>query len=240
MSTRLIIDYVSDIACAWCVVGLYSLERALRAFPDVEPEFRFHPFELDASIGMEGENLLDHIADKYEIPAEEVREGLAALTARGAEVGFAFNFSDASRVWNTFDAHRLLHWSADPAGLKGPAGSKVQGGSAGPGGLADKTLALEKALYAAYFTDNRNVADIAVLADAARKAGLDGDAAVTVLESGAYRDDVRQAMRVWRERGVTAVPTIRLQDKLTITCAQTVQAFERSIRAALQGAGVSL
>ena len=233
MKRTLTIEYVSDIACAWCVVGLYSLERALRAFPDVAPVFRFHPFELDASIGMEGENLLEHIVAKYEVPAEEVREGLAALTARGAEVGFAFNFSDASRVWNTFDAHRLLHWSADLAGTAEPDGR------AGPG-AADTTLALEKALYAAYFTDNRNVADIAVLADAARKAGLDRNEAVRMLESDAYRDEVRHAMRLWRERGVTAVPTIRLQERLTITCAQTVQAFERSIRAALEGQSVSL
>lgn len=235
MSTNLVIDYVSDIACAWCAVGLYSLERALQAFPGVTAEFRFHPFELDGSIGFDGENLLEHIAEKYDAPADEVRESLGTLTARGAEVGFTFNFSDASRVRNTFDAHRLLHWSA---ALKDSAGSGGPDGPGGPGGT-DKTLALEKTLYAAYFTENRNVADPAVLVEAAIKAGLDGSDAAAVLASGIYRDEVRGAMRLWRERGVTAVPTIRLQDRLTITAAQTVQSFERSIRSVLEGAPVA-
>lgn len=249
MQQTLGIDFVSDIACAWCAVGLYSLERALQAFPGVVAEFRFHPYELDSAVGPEGANLIDHIMEKYEVPAEEVEESLKTLTERGAEVGFSFMFTPQSRIWNTFDAHRLLFWAAGGAGTQdtaqrrgtaeteGAAGASQTSGPTGAPGPA-AALALEKALYAAYFTENSNVGDFGVLATAAGRAGLDRKEALRVLESGRYADELRRELALWRERGVTVVPTIRLNDRMTVTCAQTVSGFERTVRAALEGSPV--
>lgn len=213
MSQTLTIDFISDIACPWCVIGLYSLEKALTAIPDAVPLFKLHPYELDASVGTGGDNLFEHISVKYDIPEEEAREGFAQITARGAELGFIFNFTDQSRVWNTFDAHRILHWAEE----KG------------------KALPMKKALFTAYFTHNQNPGDYGVLRLLAEENGLDGREALRILESGTYADEVRQAMAFWKNHGVSAVPTIRLMERQTFTGAQTVAAFEQNIRSLLEG-----
>ena len=235
MQQRLVIDYVSDIACAWCVVGLYSLERALAAFPGVTAEFRFHPYELDPTVGPEGANLIDHIVEKYEVSAEEVAGSLKTLTDRGAEVGFTFTFTPQTRIWNTFAAHRLLHW----AGVTDRAAGEAAMEGAGQAAVTPHAPALEKALYAAYFTENSNVADFSVLSAAAEGVGLDRREALRVLESGLYAEEVRAELALWREHGVNVVPTIRLNDRMTIASAQTVSGYERSLRALFEGASVA-
>lgn len=213
MRQTLSIDFISDIACPWCVVGLYSLEKALQAFPGVRAEFRLHPYELDPSTSSEGENIFEHIARKYDIPAQEARQGLQEIAKRGAEVGFQFNFNDESRTWNTFDAHRILHWAEE------------QG----------KALDMKKALFAAYFTHNQNPSDPALLARLAGENGLDREEALSLLASGAYAEEVREAIAFWKNQGVSAVPTIRLQGRQTFTGAQQAGVFEQAIRAALEG-----
>lgn len=213
MSQTLSIDFISDIACPWCVVGLYSLEKALQSFPGIETDFKLHPYELDPAVGPEGENLLEAIEKKYDSPPSETRKGLAQIAQRGAEVGFVFNFNDDSRTWNTFDAHRMMYWS----GLHGTA------------------LPMKKALFAAYFTHNRNPGDYELLVRLAEETGLDGKEALRMLESGAYTEEVRSELALWKERGVNVVPTIRLQGKQTFTGAQTVATFEQAIRSALSG-----
>src|SRR3982750_3071904 len=113
MSKKLKIDFVSDIACPWCAIGLGGLERALgRLDGVVEADITFHPFELNPSMVAGGENTVEHIVAKYRIPADEARTNRERIKARAAEVGFTMNTSDATRIYNTFDAHRLLAWSA--------------------------------------------------------------------------------------------------------------------------------
>lgn len=213
MTTPFVIDFVSDIVCPWCVVGLYSLEKALQDYPGIAVDFRLHPYELDQSSRREGENMLAHIERKYGIPPEEVRQGLEEITRRGAEVGFTFNFTDESMTWNTFDAHRIIHWA------------KAWG----------KDLAVKKALFTAYFTENKNPGDHQLLAGICEKLGLDHEEALRVLESGKFTDEVRQEITLWKSRGVSAVPTIRLQEKQTFTGAQTVSAFKQAIQSSLEG-----
>lgn len=211
MKPTLRIDFISDISCAWCAVGLHSLEKALGKFPEVTPQFRLHPFELSPDVSAQGENLLEHIQQKYDVSVEEARESFDQLTQRGAEVGFRFNFTGDSRVYNTFEAHRLLFWAAQ----KGP------------------DLDLEKALFKAYFTDGLNPGDHAVLTRLAGEAGLDANEAREVLHSGAFRQEVADELAHWRDKGVSVVPTIIFQERLTIPCAQTVTVFEQYIQAAL-------
>lgn len=108
------IDFVSDIACPWCAVGLSSLQLALSRLGDtVDAEIVMHPFELNPQMGEEGEDLVDHISKKYGRTPQQVAQAQDDLRQRGADVGFTFG--KRSRIYSTFDAHRLMHW----AGIKG-------------------------------------------------------------------------------------------------------------------------
>ena len=149
------IDFVSDVACPWCAVGLWSLDQALaRLGGEVPVELHFQPFELNPQLPPEGEDAIEHLSRKYGAPPEQLAKNRAALRERGAAVGFAFG--ERPRVWNTFDAHRLLHW----AGLEGGEGSRE----------------LKHALLTAYHARAENPGARDVLLRAAADAGLDAAA----------------------------------------------------------------
>ena len=209
MTKPMRIDFVSDVVCPWCVIGLKSLEAALGNASDVvTAEIHFQPFELNPDMPREGQNIAEHIAQKYGADPERSKGTRDLIRNSAAELGFAMHTGPDSRIWNTFDCHRLLHW----AGLEG------------------RQADMKMALFTAHFTDGKNLGDQRVLVDAAVSAGLDGDAARAVLESGAYIDDVRRDERFWREQGISAVPAIVIDGKYLISGGQPVAAFEKAIR----------
>jgi len=206
---QLRIDFVSDVVCPWCVIGLKSLEQALADAADVVvADIHFQPFELNPGMPPEGQNVAEHIAQKYGADPERSRGTRDLIRSTAAELGFAINSSADSRIWNTFDAHRLLHWAE----------------------LAGRQADLKLALFTAYFTDGRNVGDADVLAAACAAAGLDAGAAREVLASGRYADEVRRDEDFWREQGISAVPAIVIDRKHLITGGQPAAAFERALR----------
>ena len=203
------IDFVSDISCPWCIVGLGALEEALRRVGGlVEAEIHFQPFELNPTLPAEGQNIVEHVAQKYGASREQSAANREAIRARAAEVGFAMATTDESRIYNTFDAHRLLHWAG------------IEGGQS----------ALKHALFEAYFTRGLNPSDHEVLVAAAREAGLDADAAREVLTSGRYAEEVRAAERRWQAAGITAVPAVVIDDRYLISGGQPPAAFEKALR----------
>ena len=203
------IDFVSDVVCPWCVVGLGGLEQALAKLDgQVKADIHFQPFELNPTMGAEGEDRFEHIQRKYGSTREQMAESRAVIRDRAAAVGFTMSTGEDRRIWSTFDAHRLLHW----AGLEG------------------RQAALKHALFDAYFTDGRNISDPEVLAAAAEKAGLDGAKAREVLESGAYADEVRADEQKWRMAGVNAVPAVIINDRYLISGGQPAEAFEQALR----------
>ena len=209
MTRHLKIDFVSDVSCPWCVIGLGGLEEALRRVGDlVEADIRFRPFELNPEMPPEGQDIAEHIALKYGATPEQSAASRAAIQARAAEVGFAMASRPGSRIYNTFDAHRLLHWAA----------------------LEGRQYALKRALFEAYFTHGRSPADHDVLADAAGQAGLDVDAARDVLSSGRYAVEVRADERRWREADIHAVPAVIIDDRYMISGGQPADTFERALR----------
>ena len=209
MPTPLRIDFVSDVSCPWCAVGLKSLQQAIDKVGDeVAVELHFQPFELNPQMPPEGEDSNEHLARKYGASAEQLAQNREVLRQRGAALGFDFN--QRSRVYNTFDAHRLLHW----AGEQGPA----------------PQLALKQALLHAYFTDDRDVSSHAVLAAVAGEAGLDVDAARQVLDSDRYASEVRARERLYQGRGITAVPSVILNERHLIQGGQPVELFEQALR----------
>jgi predicted DsbA family dithiol-disulfide isomerase len=203
------IDFVSDVACPWCIIGLRGLEEALeRASDVVTPEIAFQPFELNPDMAFEGEDSLTHFAQKYGSTPDQSAANRAMIAERAAALGFTMVMSDKSRIYNTFDAHRLLHW----AGIEG------------------RQAPLKHALFEAYFTRGENTADPDVLVAAAERAGLSADEAGVALASGRYAEDVRRAEQLWRTRGINAVPAIVIDGRYLISGGQPPEAFEQAIR----------
>ncbi|HST27499.1 MAG TPA: DsbA family oxidoreductase [Rudaea sp.] len=208
---RLRIDFVSDVACPWCAIGLASLQAALaRLDGTVEADIHLQPFELNPQLLPEGEDANEHLMQKYGMGEEQLETNRAAIRERAAALGFAFNMRKGSRIYNTFDAHRLLHW----------AGSEH----------ADRALPLKQALLRAYFSYGENVADREVLARIAGTVGLNADAARRVLESGQYTDEVRAQERTYQQAGIHAVPATIVNGQYLISGGQPPEAFESALR----------
>jgi predicted DsbA family dithiol-disulfide isomerase len=214
MATPIRIDFVSDVACPWCVIGLRSLKRALEAVGDkVQAEIHFQPFELNPDMPLEGENTTEHVARKYGSNPERSAAARNAIRENGEALGFDFNYNSDSRIWNTFDAHRLIHW----AGLEG------------------RQMEMKEALFVANFTQQQATSDHDVLVEAAKAAGLDGDKARAVLTSGEYAKEVRQEQAVWRNRGINAVPSVIFNGRWMIQGGQPPRVFEQAIRQIVDG-----
>lgn len=211
MIASLRIDFVSDIACPWCAVGLASLERALERLGDeVAVELRFQPFELNPQMGPEGQDVDEHLAQKYGSTPEQQAAAREGIRQRGAAVGFSFNKEGRGRVWNTFDAHRLLHW----AGEQGPQLQRD----------------LKMALLRGYHGEGRSPADPAMLLDAAAQAGLDREQGRAVLESGRYSEAVRESERHFEQLGIHAVPSVIVNNRHLIQGGQPPEVFEQALR----------
>jgi len=204
------IDFVSDIACPWCAVGLNALERALERIGDeFAVDVHMQPFELNPTMAAEGADAVAYLSAKYGISAEQIARNQAAIRERGAAVGFAFG--PRSRVWNTFDAHRLLHW----AGAEGPPGAQ---------------RALKHALLQAYHGQGLNPGAPEVLLQAAETAGLDIVRARTVLEGGEFTEAVREAEALWQGLGIHSVPSVVINDRHLIQGGQPSEVFEQALR----------
>jgi len=218
VTQNLHIDFVSDVACPWCAIGLHSLEEALRRVgSQVAADIHFQPFELSPDMSPQGENLDQHIGRKYGADPQQLAASRDAVRQRAASVGFAFNSSATSHVYNTFDAHRLLHW----AGLQG------------------RQQQLKKILFRANFTDDANIANHEVLVALAVEAGLDAGQARDVLASGRYAAEVRAAEQLWQSRGINSVPGIVIEGKWLISGGQPPEVFEQALREIAQQAAGS-
>jgi len=209
MKQRITIDFVSDVACPWCAVGLSSLLLALKQLSDeVDADVTVHPFELNPGMRAEGEAIVDYLGKKYGRTPEQIAETQAMIRERGAQVGFTFG--QRTYVYNTFDAHRLLHWARD----------------AGEG----KQLALKLALLQAYHGDGKDPSDHAVLAEAARSVGLDEVQARALLNSTDRAEAVREEIAQYQAQGITSVPSIIFNGRYLISGGQPVETFVEAIR----------
>jgi predicted DsbA family dithiol-disulfide isomerase len=203
------IDFVSDVVCPWCAIGLKSLETALQRLQgQVNAELHFQPFELNPQMGSEGQDIAEHLGQKYGIDAQQIERNQDNIRQRGASVGFRFEMGKRSRIYNTFDAHRLLHWAA----------------------LEGRQRPLKHALLEAYFTHGKNPSDREVLVQLAADAGLDATRAREVLASGAYADDVKQRERFYLDHGIHSVPAVIVNDRHLISGGQPPEVFEQALQ----------
>jgi len=208
---RFRIDFVSDVACPWCAIGLASLKSALTKLEgSVEAEIHLQPFELNPQTPLAGEDAGEHIRHKYGIDDVQLDANRKAIRERAAPLGVAINTRAGSRVWNTFDAHRLLHWAEQQD--------------------RTKAIVLKQALFRAYFTDNENVADRDVLVRIAKETGLDGDAARRILDTNEYADEVRALEDRWQQAGIHSVPATIVNGQYLISGGQPPEVFESALR----------
>lgn len=203
-SQPLRIDIVSDVVCPWCIIGYRQLATALDATSTAH-EIHWHPFELNPDMPPEGQNLRDHVAEKYGTTPEQSEESRVRMTATGADLGFAFRFADDMRMYNTFNVHQLLHWAEQH------------------GRMHD----LKQALFAAHFTDRQNLSDDSVLADVAAEVGLDRAEALAVLEDQRFATEVRNAEDSWLRQGIRGVPAMVFNRRHLVTGAQGVENYTR-------------
>lgn len=203
------IDFVSDVSCPWCVIGLKSLEQALSTLQDtVAADIHFQPFELNANMAPEGQDIGEHIAEKYGSTPEQMAQSREAIRARGEALGFTFSMDKRGRIYNTFDAHRLLHWAE----------------------LAGRQRELKMALFDAYFTQGQDPSSHEVLLKAVADAGLDADTAAEVLSSGQYADEVRAREQFYQQNGISSVPAIIINERHLISGGQPPEVFEQALR----------
>ncbi|WP_323845414.1 DsbA family oxidoreductase [Microbulbifer magnicolonia] len=203
------IEIVSDIVCPWCVIGYLRLRRALQNYADrLLPEIHWLPFELNPQMPTEGENLREHLANKYGTTPQQSIEARQRLTDLGADVGFTFNYSDDMRMYNTFNAHQLLQWSK----------------------AYDRETELSQRLFNDFFRERKNVGNIEVLADAAAAIGLDGQEAREVLKNQTYAGAVRELEKLITSQGVSGVPLFIFNREYAISGAQEVSTFEQQLQ----------
>lgn len=211
MPTRLKIDFVSDISCPWCAIGLTALVQALAEVQDVVvADIHVQPFELNPAMPVGGQDIGEHLTQKYGSTPEQQAQIRATIAQRGADVGFAFNPDGRGRVYNTFDAHRLLHW----AGLESTT----------------QQLALKKALLVACHGQRQVMESHAVLLAAVAQAGLDVARAKAVLESDEFASDVREAEAFYTGQGIHSVPAVIINDRHLISGGQPAAVFAQALR----------
>lgn len=211
MSHSLKIDFVSDISCPWCAIGLSALEQALAKLAgEVQAELRFQPFELNPQMPVGGQDVGEHLAQKYGSTPEQQAQIRDTIRQRGADVGFSFNPGGRGRIYNTFDAHRLLHWAA----------------------LEDlaKQRALKMALLLACHSQSQNMESLEVLLRAVQEAGLELERARAILASDEFAPEVRERENFYTGQGIHSVPAVIINDRHLISGGQPVAVFEQALR----------
>jgi predicted DsbA family dithiol-disulfide isomerase len=209
MGTLMKIDFVSDVSCPWCAIGLNALEQALQRLDgEVDAHIHFQPFELNPQMGEQGQDIDEHLGEKYGATPEQSAQNREAIRARGEAVGFVFSMDKRSRIYNTFDAHRLLHWAAEEG----------------------RQRELKHALFKAYFTEGENPSSHEVLVRLAGEAGLDQEKARAILASDAFAQETREQERFYLDQGIHSVPAVIVNDRYLIQGGQPVEVFEQALR----------
>jgi predicted DsbA family dithiol-disulfide isomerase len=209
MNTNLKIDIVSDVSCPWCIIGYQALNQALANLaPGIKADITWHPFELNPQMPKEGQDITEHITQKYGITVEQSDQNRAAIKERGLSVGYEFGNRGGGRIYNTFDAHRLLHWAHE----------------------LDKQTELKLALFDLYFQQNGNPSDHQQLLFVVESIGLDVAEATQLLESDKYTADVRKQQQFYQSAGVSSVPAVIVNDKHLISGGQPTEVFEKALK----------
>ncbi|PHN94168.1 thioredoxin [Maribacter sp. 6B07] len=206
MKEKLKIDIVSDVVCPWCAIGYKRLEKAIEELGiEDQVEIEWQPFELNPGMPPEGQDLTEHITEKYGSTIEQQQESRENMTDIGEELGFKFDYFEGMRMANTFDAHVLLEYAKD----------------------FGKQNELKLRLMNSFFGERKDVSDKDVLKQALLDVGLNAEEALARLDNEEARYEVRNKHGEWKNLGVNSVPTIVFNMKSAVTGAQPVATFKQ-------------
>ncbi|WP_158972190.1 DsbA family oxidoreductase [Paraglaciecola sp. L3A3] len=209
MSTQLTIDIVSDVSCPWCIIGYKALEQALQNIaPQVQANITWQPFELNPQMPQEGQEITEHITQKYGISEQQAEQNRETIKQRGLAVGYEFGVRGGGRIYNTFDAHRLLHWAEE------------QG----------KQTELKLALFDLYFKQEGNPSDHQQLLSVVELVGLDVEQAKAILNSDKFTTEVRKQQQHYQSAGISSVPAVIVNNKHLISGGQPTEVFEQALK----------
>lgn len=216
MKPTIKIDFVSDVACPWCAVGLGNLNQAIAQLSDkANFEVHFRPFELNPKMPLGGQDAIEHLTEKYGLTVEQVQANQANIRAKALEAGFEFHPEGRKRVYNTFDAHRLLHWAGQEFGV-------------------EKQATLKKELLNTYFCLAVSLDDQENLIAAVTRSGLDKDRAQEVLQNNEFSKEVREEESAYTNAGISSVPSIILNDQYLLQGAQPPESFVNAFKELIQ------
>lgn len=202
------VDIVSDVVCPWCIIGYKKLQQAMQRFEGkAEFALAWHAFELNPNMPPEGQDITEHMAQKYGATPEQSKANRERLRSAGSDLDFEFSYHENMRMVNTFDAHRLLHWA----------------------GETGKQTALKLALFKAHFTDGKNVSDHEILIAVAVSVGLDEKRARDLLGSDMFAAEVRAVEAEWQDRFISGVPAFIFNKKFMVPGAQDSDVFAQII-----------
>ncbi|EGV44524.1 DsbA family oxidoreductase [Bizionia argentinensis JUB59] len=206
MTDKLKIDIVSDVVCPWCTIGYKRLEKAISELGiEDQVEIEWQPFELNPNMPAEGQNVIEHISEKYGSTLDQQKQSQQQMMEAGAELGFKFDYFDEMRMANTFDAHILLEYAKD----------------------FNKQTQLKMALTKAFFSDRKDVSKRVILKEALLSVGLNAEDGLARLDNEEAQNEVRTKQEYWRNLGVNSVPTMVFNRKSAVTGAQPVDTFKQ-------------
>jgi len=209
MKDTLKIDIVSDVVCPWCTVGYKHLKKAIDELQiEDQIEIEWQPFELNPHMPAEGQDLTEHLTQKYGSTKEQQQASKQRLTEAGANVGFKFDYFEGMRIVNTFDAHVLLEYAKK----------------------FNKQTELKMRLTTAFFSERKDVSKREVLKEALLDVGLNAEEALANLTNDDARFEVQSTKQYWQNLGVRSVPTIVFNRKEAVTGAQPIEVFKSILK----------
>jgi predicted DsbA family dithiol-disulfide isomerase len=217
MKNKIKIDIVSDVVCPWCTIGYKRLEKAISELGiQDQVDIEWQPFELNPKMPIEGQNVQEHIVEKYGSTLEQQKQSQQQMAEAGAELGFTFDYFDEMRIVNTLDAHVLLEYA------KG----------------FGKQTELKMRLTASFFSERKDVSDRNILRQALLEVGLNAEEALARLDNDDARYEVKSKEAYWQQLGVSSVPTLVFNRKKAVTGAQPVDVFKQVLLELIEDAKV--
>nr|WP_319554495.1 DsbA family oxidoreductase [uncultured Vibrio sp.] len=206
MNNTVKIDIISDVVCPWCIIGYNHLTAAINELGiEDRIDIEWQPFELNPDMPAEGENLREHVARKYGSTTEESKNARIRIAGIGAAHGFEFNYFDDMKMLNTFDAHILLDYA------KG----------------FGKQSELKIRLFAAFFSEQKDISDREILKQELISVGLDAEEGMRWLDDEQRRSAIRTTEKQWQTMGVSSVPTVIFNHESSISGAHSVEGYKQ-------------
>lgn len=200
------LDIFSDPVCPWCLIGKTYLDRALESRPNHPFRIEWHPFQLNPDMPKAGVDQVEYLAAKFGGKQRAI-QAMLQVADHARKAGAEINMDKVTRLPNTLDAHRVIHW----AGIEG------------------RQTPLVARLFRAHWRDGEDIGDHDTLARLAGEVGMDAAAVARLLATDADAEDIAARDDDARRKGVSAVPTFLIAQHYVVSGAQPVEVWQQVI-----------